>query len=95
MRDIPRYVVVNMMHGPAWTQGRSFYVMPGDDPCAFSSLDDAIYQLLDLMEGRGHTLETAKVYVLKPLYPEEIRDALERVRPKYEADRDMLIGEEE
>lgn len=82
-----QYVIVNVTRGPGW-KPYWFYVLPGEEPHTYGTLEEAAEGLLFVMEEYGHTIETAPIFKLEPISVEEIEAVLERIQ---EEGKDDLV----
>jgi hypothetical protein len=86
------YVIVNVSKRIEFLSapGRH-YVVPGEEPGTFGTLDEAAEALLDLMDEYDHSLETAPLFKLVPVPVDEVKAALARARDRqFDSDDDDL-----
>ena len=83
------FVIVNTSRGvDVFPAPGMHYVLPGEEPKTFGTLDEAAESLLDLTDEYGHTVETAPIFRLVPVPVDEVDAAVERARVRLDEDLD-------
>jgi len=83
------FVIVNTSRGvDVFPAPGMHYVLPGEEPRTFGTLDEAAEALVELADEYGHTVETAPIFRLEPVPVGEVEAAVERARVRLAEDLD-------
>ena len=89
------YVVVNVS-GPAdlsMADGE-FFVMPGESPRTYPSLEAAVGCKARLMLEYGHSIDTVPVYRLAVVPDEEVRPLLEEALARLKGEQEKMFDDD-